>query len=127
MIRPARPEDFPRLAELMRVCGLALEGVQYDRWGPVTLVSERRGEVVGFIQALLGAPYAVITEAAVDPRYHHQGISIRLLEHLETVLREYGVTAWVTFTGEKTDAARMLDRLAVRVHGTGTAYVRGLG
>ena len=126
MIRPVKPDDFPRLKALMHECGLALEGIDYDRWGPVTLVYERQGTVVAFVQALLGAPYAVITEMAVDPHFQSKGYGARLLSHLETVLREYGVTAWVTFTGSKTDASEMLDRIAVQVRGTGHAFVKGL-
>jgi N-acetylglutamate synthase-like GNAT family acetyltransferase len=126
VIRPARPEDFPRLNALIHDCGLAIEGVAYDRWEPVTLVCECKGEIIGVAQALLGMPYAVITEVAIDPRYQHQGHGIRLLSHLETVLREYGVTAWVTFAGSKSDAADMLNRLAVQIQGTGHAFVKRL-
>lgn len=126
MIRPARPEDFPRLNALIHDGGLAVEGIAYDRWGPVTLVYERQGEVIGVIQALLGMPYAVITEVAVDPRYQRQGVAIRLLQHLETVLREYGVTTWVAFAGIKSEATDLLDRLAVQIQGTGHAFVKRL-
>lgn len=126
MIRPAKPEDFPRLNELIHDCGLAVEGIAYDKWGPVTLVCERKGEIIGVVQALLGAPYAVITEAAIDPRFQHQGYGIRLLQHMETVLREYGVQAWMAFTGTKSDAAHILDRYAVQVQGTGHAFAKRL-
>lgn len=127
MIRPAREVDFPRLKQLVHDCGLAVEGIAYDHWGPVTLVYERQGEIVGFAQALLGMPYAVITELAIDPRFQRRGYAVRLCEHLETVMRQYGVTAWVTFTGEKSDAANALERWgARRVHGTGSAFTKEL-
>ena len=42
MIRPVRSADFPRLDALIHDCGLAVDGLAYDRWGPVTLVYERR-------------------------------------------------------------------------------------
>ena len=126
MIRPARPSDFPRLDALIRDCGLAVDGVAYDRWGPITLVCERRGEVIGVGQALIGMPYAVITEMAIDPRYQRQGHAIRLLAHLETLLRDYGVSAWVAFAGDKSEAAGLLDRLSVQIQGTGRAFVKVL-
>ena len=126
MIRPARSADFPRLDALIHDCGLAVDGISYDRWGPVTLVYERLGEILGVGQALIGMPYAVITEMAIDPRVQRQGHAIRLLAHLETVLREYGVPAWVAFAGDKSEAAGLLDRLGVPIQGTGRAFMKRL-
>ena len=126
MIRSARPADFPRLDALIHDCGLAVDGLSYDRWGPVTLVYERLGEILGVGQALIGMPYAVITEMAIDPRCQRQGHAIRLLAHLETVLREYGVVAWVAFAGDKSEAAGLLGRLGVPIQGTGRAFMKRL-
>ena len=127
MIRPARLEDVPRLNALMHECGLALEGIAYDRWGPVTLVYERQGEIIGLVQALLGMPYAIITEMAVRPDVQHHGLGVKLMEHMETVLRCAGMTTWVTFTShENVPVQVQLDGYGARCVGTGVGYAKGL-
>ena len=127
-IRPARPEDFPRLREILLECGQAsLDGPDYTTFSPLCLVAERAGILVGFIQCLLGKPYSVMTELAVAPEWQRRGIAYRLWQHMETVLREYGVMAWVGFvvTSNK-ELMAIYDRLGFQRTGQGEGYVRRL-
>lgn len=126
MIRLALPADWPRLREILEENALTVDGLAYEAFSPPCLVYVRDGEIVGFIQALCGSPYAVITEAAVARAHQRKGYGIRLLEHMETVLRVSGVSAWVTFTGEKNPTAAMLEQYGARGTGYGTGWVKGL-
>lgn len=126
MIRLALPSDWPRLREILEENALTIDGVAYDSFSPPCLVYVRDGEVVGFMQAHLGSPYAVITEGALARAHQNKGYGYRLLQHMETLLRASGVLAWVTYTGEKNPTAGLLERYGARGTGYGTAWVKGL-
>ena len=125
-IRPAFPDDAARLRDLLEENALTVDGLDYGLFTPPTLVGLVDGEIVGFVQAHLGAPYAVITELAIARAHHRKGYAVKLLEHMETVLRVSGVSAWVAYTGEKNPVAEQLERYGARSTGSGTAHVRVL-
>ena len=126
-IRPAVPADFPRLRALLADNGQMIEGVDYATFSPPCLVLVRSAAVVGFIQALVGRPVAVITDLAIDPAHHRKGYGVRLLSHMDTLLRDYGVTAWVAYAGsKKTTVQRALTKYGAASQGDGTGYVRRL-
>lgn len=125
-IRPACPADLPMLRAILAENAGMLDGVDYSHFSPPCLVGEIDGAVVGFIQATLGQPYAIITELSIAREHHRKGYGMRLLEHMETVLRCAGVTAWTTYTGEKNDhVIKIAERLG-RCTGRGYAFVRVL-
>lgn len=128
MIRPARPDDAPAIRALLAENGLLADGLQYDAWSPITLVYERRdGEIAGMVQAIPARPYAIIVDVAVARAHHRKGYGVRLMEHVETVLREYGATAWVGFSREKDDmAARVAEGAGARCTGDGVGWVKAL-
>lgn len=85
---------------LLFECGLMREDLDYGQgWTHPTLVAVDGDRVVGMIQALMGHPYAVITEMAVHPE-HRGRTGKALYAALEQVLREAGVTAWGCCTSQ---------------------------
>ena len=127
MIRPARPDDVPQIMALMHYNGLAVEEVTYATFTPPCLVDDRNGVLAGFIQAHLGHPYAIVTEIAVAPSMQNKGVAVRLIEHLETVLRCAGMTAWMAYSGNKRESFHeQLERYGARCTGEGRAFVRVL-
>ena len=126
-IRPARPEDAPTLKALLQENGQAVDGITYDVFSPPVLVAEEAGEVVGFIQALVGEPYTVITDLVVARSLANRGIGVRLGQHMETVLRVLGCRVWVAYAGEKHEGMReQLERYGARPTGHGVGFVRAL-
>lgn len=127
MIRPARQDDVPQIVELLRDNGLLIEGVTYTAFSSPCLVDDRKGVLVGFVQAHLGYPYAVVTEIAVAPSMQNRGIAVHLIEHLETVLQCAGMTAWAAYSGGKRGSFHdQLERYGARCTGEGRAFVRVL-
>ncbi len=122
-IRPATEADVPALQALSQP--VAVPGVDYTRWTPPVLVAEHDGQVVGYIHALVGQPYAVITELVVAPDTRFKGVGARLLEGMELVLRIMGVRAWAGFMAEDNPALDGLRRRATDT-GLGRAFVRSL-
>lgn len=127
MIRPATTHDFPAIRALLMENDLCVDGLAYDVFTPPCLVAVRDGEVVGVLQALLGKPYAVITELAIARVHQRKGYAVRLMQHMETLLREYGIPAWFTMTSETNDRVRdQLKRYGARDLGHGVGWVKGL-
>lgn len=93
-IRPATETDEPGMIALLYECGLMREGLDYGGgWTHPTLVAVDGARVVGLIQALMGHPYAVITECAVHPEYRGK-TGRALYAALEQCLRAADVKAW---------------------------------
>ena len=127
MIRLALPADWPMLRALLEENALTVDGLVYGAFTQPCLVAVRDGEVVGMIQAIVGHPYAVITEMAVARAHQRKSYGYRLMEHMETLLRAAGCTAWVTYVGEKrTPVTEQLDGYGARCTGAGTAWVKSL-
>lgn len=127
MIRPARLEDAPAIRALLVDNGLTIDGLAYEAFTPPCLVAVRDGVVIGMGQALLGLPYCVVTELVVARSAQRQGVAVRLLEHLETVMRTQGATAWVACTSPKNDRVNaQLERYGARGLGHGLGWVKPL-
>ena len=126
IVRPALAKDLPRVVGLVERCGLAAEGVRYTDWSGVLLVAERQGEVIGFISALPGKPYAVITEMGVLPEHQKGRAAVKLWESLELLLRSMGVTAWASYVGEKREVNEIMPKLGAVETGVGRMWLRSL-
>ena len=105
-IRPATVQDIDMIRDILADNGQLHEQLSYVEWTGPTLVAVRDGEVVGVIQALLGQPYAVVTEVAVTPMHHRKGYAVKLMQAMELLMRVAGVTAYVLFAGEKNERVR---------------------
>jgi len=127
IVRPARQEDIPAIVEIVERCGLGVDGLDYSKWTGVVLVAVRQNEIIGFVSALAGAPYAVITEIGVLPEHQKSRACAKLLESMELILRSLGVPAWAGYVGSKReDVQDMIDRWGGRREGDGRMYVRNL-
>lgn len=126
-IRPAVSEDVPRMRQLLEENHLLVDGIAYDLFTPPVLVCEVDEEIVGFIQAHVGSPYAVVTELAVARAHQRKGYAVKLVEHMETLLRYMGVKAWGAYTGDANQPViDQLERYGARVTGRGVGFVKGL-
>lgn len=123
-VRPLRPDDLDAVRALMAENAMLLDGVAYDDFTGV-LVAEIEGNVVGMIQALVGKPYAVVTEIAVDRKYQEVGVGVALIQSMELLLRCSGVAAWVAITGETNETINAkLDAYGARCTGRGVAWLK---
>ena len=124
-IRFATETDISALHQLLVDTGLAVDGLDYTHWTEPVLVAAHGEHVVGFLQAVIGCPYTILTDMAVAPEYQHQGVGRLLLARMETVLRGIGIPAWVTCIGDKRPGAQAaLKQWGAEPTGAGTAYVR---
>ena len=126
IVRPARQEDIPAIVEIVERCGLGVDGLDYSRWTGVLLVCERQGQVIGFIAALPGAPYAVVTELGVLPEHQKSRAAFKLWEGMELLLRSMGVSSWAAFIGEKREVNETMPKLGAMCAGTGKMWLRSL-
>lgn len=126
IVRPARQEDLPAIVEIVERCGLRVDGLDYSRWTGVLLVAERQGQVIGFMAALPGVPYAVITEMGVLPEHQGSRAAVKLWEGMELLLRSMGVRSWAAFIGEKRDVNETMPKLGAMCAGMGKMWLRSL-
>jgi N-acetylglutamate synthase-like GNAT family acetyltransferase len=125
-IRPATAEDLPAIQTIVTRCGLAAEGLDYSAWTGIVLVAVRQGEVVGFLSALPGKPYAVITEMGVLPE-HQKGRACRMLiESVELILRHLGCPAWAGYVGDTRGIDSLLKQWGATSTGSGAMWLRRL-
>lgn len=112
----------------MEACDLMLPDVSYADWTGLLLVAERQGEVVGFIHAFPGKPYAVITEMGVLPAFRKGRAATKLMESLELLFRSMGLRSWGCYVGDKRDDAKtaLIHHGALET-GHGSMYWRNLG
>ena len=126
IVRPARPGDEPAIVEIVERCGLGVDGLDYSRWTGILLVAERQSQVVGFMAALPGAPYAVVTEMGVLPEHQKSRAAVKLWEGMELLLRSMGVRAWAAFIGEKREVNDTMPKLGAVCTGHGRSWLRSL-
>jgi N-acetylglutamate synthase-like GNAT family acetyltransferase len=126
IVRPAQQKDIPAIVEIVERCGIGVEGLDYSTWTGVLLVAERGGQVVGFMAALPGSPYAVVTEMGVLPEHQKGRAAVKLWEGMELILRSMGVRAWAAFIGEKRDVNDTMPKLGAVETGAGRMWLRSL-
>ena len=126
IVRPAKEADLPRVLDIVERCGLGVEGLDYSAWTGVLLVAERQASVIGFIAALPGKPYAVITEMGVIPEYQGSRAAVKLWESCELLLRSMGCPAWTAYVGDKREVNQTMPKLGATATGAGNMYVKGL-
>ena len=127
IVRPAKDVDLPMIQEIIRRCDLAVEGVDYTDWTGILLVAVRGGEVIGFLWASPGKPYATIHEVGVLPEHQRGRAGTKLIESAELLLRSLGSRCWAGYVGSKRDAAHAgLPGLEATKVGDGTMYYRSL-
>lgn len=126
IVRPAKDTDIPVITEIVERCGLRADGVDYTQWTGIVLVAQRGSEVIGFIHALPGRPYAIVTEIGVLPEHQKGRAAVKLWESAELLLRAAGMTAWAAFVGEKRDVNDTMPGLGCVNTGTGTMWLRSL-
>ena len=100
--------------------------MSYSDWSGVLLVAVRQGEVVGFIAALPGKPYAVVTEMGVLPEHQKGRAAVKLWESMELVLRHIGCSAWAAYVGSKREVNETMPKLGAQCTGDGKMYLRSL-
>ena len=126
LVRPARPADLPHVVDIVERCGLAALGLVYTEWTGVLLVAERQGQVIGFMSALPGKPYAVVTEMGVLPEHQKSRAAVKLWESMELLLRSLGCTAWTAYVGDKREVNDTMPKLGCVSTGAGTMYLKEL-
>jgi RimJ/RimL family protein N-acetyltransferase len=112
-IRPAEPEDMPRIQEIVaRVWGIgsdwtleekfgAIGDRQWDRWLLPKVMSEVDGLVVGFISYATDRLRQVgaIHYNGVAPEYQGRGIGTRQVHQVLSLMREAGMVYAAVGTG----------------------------
>ena len=127
IVRPAKDVDLPMIQEIIRRCDLAVEGVDYTDWTGILLVAVRGGEVIGFLWAMPGKPYAMINEVGVLPEHQRGRAGTKLIESAELLLRSMGNTGWGGYVGSKrVEAHAGLPGLGAVNVGQGTIYYKSL-
>jgi ribosomal protein S18 acetylase RimI-like enzyme len=119
-LRPARPDDVPRLTALVRAAYShyveRLDGPprpMTDDYAEVVrrhsvIVAERGGEILGLIVLGVSEEGFFIDNVAVDPAHQGTGVGKVLLEHAESAAREAGLDSIYLYTHE-----RMVENIAL--------------
>lgn len=127
LVRPARQDDLPAIEEILRACGLAVEGVDYTEWTGWLLVAERQSQVIGMIHIIPSRPYAVIAEFAVLPAFQKSRAAHKLIEAAELLMRTTGTKVWAAFVGANRNGFHAtVEAWGARSTGHGQAYWRTL-
>jgi GNAT superfamily N-acetyltransferase len=128
IVRRARREDAPRLADLSRQLGYAVKDedvaarleVLLDHPDHAVFVTEETGGIVGWIQVSLSIlvespPTAVVGGLVVDERHRRRGIGPLLLREADAWAREKGATRLrVPCNVTRADAHRFYEREGFR-------------
>jgi len=126
-IRLAVPEDFSAIRGLMATNALLVDGMDYATFTPPILLACDGDRIMGFVQAILGKPYSVISEVAIDRAYHNQRIGSQLLHAMECLLKGMGYTTWIGFvSGHRENVQERVEHLGARCLGEGRAYMKVL-
>jgi N-acetylglutamate synthase-like GNAT family acetyltransferase len=98
VFRRARPDDVPRIAEMM--VAEDLPPLFIEEWLPGFAVVDHHGEIIGCGGAEIYDDCSVIRSIAVDPRARRSGIARKITELLLADARAHGVTDAYLFTVE---------------------------
>lgn len=127
VVRLAVEEDAKALQELVHACGLYDPAVDYSDYTQPVLVAEHEGRVVGFVQVLLGKPTSVIMDLGVHPDFQHQGVAQQLIAALETLMKEVGLTTWVTVIADSRRRMQICaEKWGAIPRAKATTYVRNI-
>ncbi len=135
VLRPAGPEDAPRIAALLSDEGYPAGPsdilVRLERFDPpsAVVVASSDGEVLGFVAVHVmprfehGDWIARVLALVVDPGVRERGVGHLLMTDAERIGREHGaVFAEVTAGHHRPDARRLYEALGYDA--TVTAYLR---
>ncbi len=126
IVRPARQEDIPAIVEIIERCGLGVEGLDYTQWSGITLVAVRQEQIVGFVNALPGAPYGIIREIGVLPEHQKGRACAKLMESVELMLRSVGCRAWAGYVGDTRGLDDLMKTWGAESTGSGSMWIRRL-
>ena len=110
IVRPAQQDDLPHILAILEQSEMRADDVDYSRWDGVLLVAVRQSEVIGFLHAMPGRPYSVITHIAVVPAHRGGRAVSKLMESVELLLRASGYGNWFTHLYEKGETLREATR-----------------
>ena len=122
-VRPAQDKDLPAIVEIVERCGIKTDGLDYTDWTGVLLVAVRQSQVIGFIAALPGRPYAVVTEFGVLPEFQKTRACRELANGMDLLLRSLGCKAWAGYVGAKREINDMMTKWGAQHTGDGAMYV----
>lgn len=125
MIRPANREDTDALIALLRACRLYNPTLDYREWSHPTLVCETDGKIIGMCQVLLGQPYAYMTEIGVHPDYQDKGIGKQLVNAMEAIMKDCGITHWCSIAmAWNENSKKRVEHIGAEIKGAGYAYLK---
>src|SRR3990167_3611938 len=126
-IRPATIQDLPAVHALLAANDLLVDGVDYSDFSPPLLVAVKDGVIVGMIHAVIGKPYAIVTELAIAPAEHRKGYGVTLLRAMELLVRSMGITACAAYVGGgRISVIQQISREGWTAPGVGQMFVRSL-
>ena len=128
IVRPAQAQDLPAIVSIVERCNIGAEGIDYSQWTGIVLVAVRQAQIVGFISAMPGKPYAIITEIGVLPEHQKGRACHMLIKSMELLLRYLGCPAWAAYVREKNTMMRsVLENLeSMRSNEVGYMYHQSL-
>jgi UDP-N-acetylmuramate: L-alanyl-gamma-D-glutamyl-meso-diaminopimelate ligase len=115
---PARPEDMPRVREILDLTGVASKDSTDDRWPDVFLVKSD-GEIVGAVMLESYDDAAVLRSLAVIPERRGHGFGWMLADHAASRARDRGARRLYLLTETASDffgeklGFRQIDRATV--------------
>ena len=96
-IRLATAEDHPAMQHVLLSCGLATDkDLSVIAGGLLIVAEDKKGDVVGVMQTLLGFPCAYITYLAVLPAHRNKGrTAVALVQATEGELKRLTIPHWL--------------------------------
>ena len=95
-VRPARPDDLPRVEALLRASDLPLDGVAEAL--PTFVVAEYEGRLVGVAGLECCRENALLRSVAVDPEWRSRGLGRQLVTRVISEAEKRGINALYLLT-----------------------------
>ena len=95
-LRPARPDDLPRIEALLRASDLPLDGVAEAL--PTFVVAEHDGRLVGVAGLECCRENALLRSVAVDPEWRSRGLGRQLVTRVISEAEARGIRALYLLT-----------------------------
>lgn len=129
-VRLAADADGPRIGELARASGFAVEGIDWSHVWPFWLAAELDGRVIGAIQIILTKPIGWLEMLSVDPELDTRGkaLAVKALVSFGAMsLKHFGAQmAMGTVPAELTRYIRVLEKRGVVDTGSGQMMAKRL-